>query len=207
MLALHSESLADLCRDVRRLADALGVPERGVQLVSRLQRRLRSIAARAASRPRPRVACLGRLEPPGVAGPWIRELAAMAGGEDVLGSAGRHARENPLEALAAADPDAIFVSPRGWSLARTRAGMPALEARHEWRALRAVREGRVFLVDGDACFDRPGPRVAEALEVLAEALHPGAFRFGHEGRAWDRRPGPAGAPGPVRPSPGARAAR
>jgi iron complex transport system substrate-binding protein len=66
-----------------------------------------------------------------------------------------------------------------------------------------VREGRVFLADGNAYFNRPGPRVAEALEILAEALHPDAFRFGHEGGAWQAW---KGAPA-LRPGSGARAAR
>ena len=61
-----------------------------------------------------------------------------------------------------------------------------LTAQPGWGALRAVREGRIFLGDGNALFNRPGPRVAETLERLAEALHPGAFRFGHEGTGWER---------------------
>jgi iron complex transport system substrate-binding protein len=61
-----------------------------------------------------------------------------------------------------------------------------LDARPWWRALRAVREGRVFLGDGRTLFLAPGPRVVESLECLAEALHPSAFRFGHEGRGWAR---------------------
>ena len=60
-----------------------------------------------------------------------------------------------------------------------------------WRELRAVREGRVVLAAGGGLFDRPGPRVADALEILAEALHPEAFRFGHEGRGWARDAGAA----------------
>jgi len=91
-----------------------------------------------------------------------------------------------LAQLAAADPDAIFITPCGFDLARTRAELPALTGQPGWDALRAVREGRVFLGDGNALFNRPGPRVAETLECLAEALHPGAYRFGHEGKGWER---------------------
>jgi iron complex transport system substrate-binding protein len=196
LVALEPNALADLWRDMRLVADALGVPERGVQLVSRLVRRTRAIAERASARPRPRVACLEWIDPLMVAGNWTPELVALAGAEDVLGKPGEHAGPVSLERLAAADPDAIFVTPCGFGLERTRAEMPVLERDPLWRGLRAVREDRVFLADGNAIFNRPGPRVAEALEVLAEALHPGAFRFGHEGRAWERRTaGPApGAP-------------
>lgn len=186
IVALEPDDLAGLWRDLRRVADALGVPERGVQLVSRLQRRMKGIAERASALPRPRVACLEWIEPLMVAGNWTPELVALAGAEDVLGRAGRHAGPVTLDALAAADPDAIFVTPCGFDVARTRAEMPALDAQAAWRGLRAVREDRVFLCDGNAWFNRPGPRVAGALEILAEVLHPGAFRFGHEGRGWAR---------------------
>lgn len=207
VLALEPNALADLWRDMRRVADALGVPERGVQMVSRLQRRMKGIAERTAARPRPRVACIEWIEPLMVAGNWTPELVAMAGAEDVLGRPGAHAGAIPLSALAAADPDAIFVTPCGFGLARTRAEMPALAERVEWRGLRAVREGRVFLADGNAIFNRPGPRVVQALEVLAETLHPEAFRFGHEGRGWERwrSSSPAGPADEVRPGSGARA--
>jgi iron complex transport system substrate-binding protein len=187
VLALEPNALADLWRDMRRVADALGVPERGVQLISRLQRRMRGIAERTATLPRPRLACIEWIEPLMVAGNWTPDLVTMAGAEDVLGRAGQHAGILPIESLVAADPDVIFVTPCGFDLERTRAEMAPLEARGEWRALRAVREGRVFLGDGNAFFNRPGPRVVEALESLAEALHPEAFRYGHEGSGWEKR--------------------
>lgn len=197
IVSLEPNALADLWRDVRRVADALGVPERGVQLVSRLQRRMHAIAGRAAGRPRPRVAVLEWIEPLMAAGNWTPELVAMAGATDVFGTAGARAGAITLDALAAADPDAIFVTPCGFDLARTRAEMAALEGRPAWGALRAVREGRVFLGDGNAYFNRPGPRVVEALEILAEALHPEAYRFGHEGRGWVRgRPAVAASEAP-----------
>jgi iron complex transport system substrate-binding protein len=64
--------------------------------------------------------------------------------------------------------------------------MPVLTSRPEWSQLRAVGEGRVFLADGNQYFNRPGPRLAESLEILAEVLHPEAFRFGHETTGWQR---------------------
>ena len=186
LLALRPDALADLWRDMRAVAGALDVPERGVQLVTRLRTRLQSIAARAAGRPRPRVACIGWIEPLMVAGNWTPELIALAGADDALGRPGAHAGPLTLAQLAAADPDVVWVTPCGFDLARTRAELPALAARPEWRALRAVREGRAFAGDGNAFFNRPGPRVAETLECLAEAMHPDAFRFGHEGTGWMR---------------------
>jgi iron complex transport system substrate-binding protein len=187
LVALEPNALADLWRDMRKVADALGVPERGVQLVSRLRQRMQAIGTRCATlAPRPRVACIEWMDPLMAAGNWTPELIALAGAEDVLGRPGTHAPRLAWGALAAADPDVVWVTPCGFDLARTRAEMPALTRHPEWGALRAVREGRVFLGDGNAYFNRPGPRVAETLEILAEALHPGAFRFGHEGSGWER---------------------
>jgi iron complex transport system substrate-binding protein len=91
-----------------------------------------------------------------------------------------------LEELAARDPDWILVIPCGFDIPRTRQDMPALAARPLWQALRAVREGRVALGDGNQYFNRPGPRLVESLEILAEILHPQGFDFGHRGRGWER---------------------
>lgn len=186
VVALQPDSLADVWRDMRRVSEALGVPERGVQLVTRLQRHMRGIAERARENTPVRVACIEWIDPLMIAGNWTPELIALAGAVDVLGVAGAHAGRIELAALAEADPDVLFITPCGFEIARTRMELPALTGLPAWRALRAVREGRVFLADGNAYFNRPGPRVAEALEILAEALHPKAFRFGHEGRGWQR---------------------
>ena len=194
VVSMQPDDLASLWNDMRAISGALGVPERGVQLVTRLRARMRGIAERAKGRAVPRVACLEWIEPLMAAGHWTPELIALAGAEDVLGEPGRHAGLLPFERLVAADPDAIWVTPCGFDLARTRAEMPPLAALPGWGELRAVREGRVFLGDGNALFNRPGPRVVEALECLAEAMHPEAFRFGHEGSGWERwREAPAAA--------------
>ncbi len=187
VVVLQPNTLADLWRDLRKVADALGVPERGVQLISRLRQRVQAVATRCAEfSPRPRVAMIERIDPLTAAGNWHPELIEMAGGIDVFGAAGDGAVAIDWAALAEADPDILWVTPAGCDLARTRAAMSGLTVHPEWRALRAVREGRVFLGDGAAFFNRPGPRMAETLEILAEAMHPRAFRFGHEGTGWAR---------------------
>ncbi|HVV98863.1 MAG TPA: cobalamin-binding protein, partial [Planctomycetaceae bacterium] len=88
-------------------------------------------------------------------------------------------------AIVAADPDVIVVHPCGWGLAKCREEMRSLTSRPEWSSLRAVREHRVYLTDGNQYFNRPGPRVVESTEILAEIVHPGHFDFGHAGRAWE----------------------
>jgi iron complex transport system substrate-binding protein len=195
-LPTESAALADVWAGVRREADARGVPERGVQLVTRLRARLDAVASRARQQSvRPRVACLVGLDAPRLPGGWVAELIEWAGGEPAAAEGGEARPAGPAE-LAPADPDVIVLVPAEGGLAAARAAVPLLLARPGWDGLRAVREGRVYVTDGEAGRDRPGPQVAEALEALAEILHPAAFRFGHEGRAWARvngGPGPDGA--------------
>ena len=187
IVSLEPTGLADLWTDIARVADALGVPERGAALVESLQERMAAIAERAGGLAgRPSVASIEWIDPLMAAGNWMPELVEKAGGVSLFGEAGKHSPGMRWEALVRADPEVIVVLPCGFDMARTRAEMPALTGRPDWRELRAVRAGRVFLTDGNQYFNRPGPRLVESLEILAEILHPEAFHLGHEGTGWER---------------------
>jgi iron complex transport system substrate-binding protein len=187
LVSLTPNSLADVWADVERVAEALGGPERGAELLARLRGRMDAVAARGrALAERPTVACIEWLDPLMAAGNWMPELVEMAGGVNLFGTAGKHAPGLTREDLCARDPEAIVLLPCGFDIARTRRDLPVLSGRPGWTDLRAVRAGRVFLTDGNQYFNRPGPRLVESLEILAELLHPGAFAFGHEGRGWQR---------------------
>ena len=99
----------------------------------------------------------------------------MAGGENLFGAAGKHSPWMDWRALVAADPDIILVLPCGFDIDRGTREMAALTARPDWSDLRAVRDDRVFVLDGNQYFNRPGPRLANSLEILAELLHPESF--------------------------------
>jgi len=120
------------------------------------------------------------------AGNWMPELVELAGGVPLFGEAGKHSPWLEWRDVVAADPDVVIVSPCGFGIARTLEEMPILEALPGWKNLRAVRALRVFVADGNAYFHRPGPRLVESLEILAEILHPERFQFGHEGTGWVR---------------------
>ncbi len=186
IVSLNPMSLDDVWRDIGKVAAALGVAPEGATLVETLCARTQSIAARAQSaKTRPRVAFVEWIEPLMSGGNWMPTLVEMAGGHNLFGIAGQHSPWLEWEALKAADPDAILVAPCGLALPRLRAEMPALAARPGWSALAAVRAKRVFLADGNQYFNRPGPRLVESLEILAEILHPELFDFGHRGRGWE----------------------
>ncbi len=187
LIALEPNALADIWADILRVAKGCGYGDRGEALVSQLQRRMEVIAREATSAAcRPAIACIEWHEPLMAAGNWVPELIAMAGGVNLFGAAGRHSPWMEWADLAAADPDTIVTTPCGFDLVRTRAEMHWLTARPGWRRLRAVREGRVFLADGNQYMNRPGPRVVESLRIFAEILHPDLFEATLEGVGWER---------------------
>jgi iron complex transport system substrate-binding protein len=186
ILNLAPETLADVIGDVERVADALGAPERGRELRRTLEGRITEIAEKSAGGRRPTVACVEWTDPLMMAGNWMPELVNHAGGEDLFGKAGMHSSILDWDELRRADPEVIVALPCGFDLARTRREMEPLAARAGWRTLRAVRTGQVYLTDGNSYFNRPGPRMAESLEIMAEILHPECFAFGHAGRGFER---------------------
>jgi iron complex transport system substrate-binding protein len=134
---------------------------------------------------RPRVACIEWIDPLMAAGNWVPELLHLAGAEPVFGIAGEHSPWLAWDDLVGEDPDAILVMPCGFDIARTRAELAPLLEREGFGALCAVREERVFLLDGNAYFNRPGPRMVESLQLLCETLHPTLFEPDHRGVGWE----------------------
>jgi iron complex transport system substrate-binding protein len=132
------------------------------------------------------VACIEWFDPLMVAGNWVPELVDLAGGRNVSGEPGAHSPLIAWDAFAKLDPDVIVLMPCGFDLERTRAELAALQKNPAWPALRAVKGRRVFIADGNQFFNRPGPRIVESLEILAEICQPGLFNFGHQGKGWEK---------------------
>ena len=205
VVSLSPSNLADVWTSIRNVASALGVESRGTEVVQRLQTRVDSIAGAfgrtdlqsvpagdggriANPSYRPAVACLEWTDPLMAAGNWVPELVQLAGGQNLFGSAGKHSPWMTWEQLCAVDPDIIIAMPCGFDLAKTRIEMASLSQRREWRDLKAVRSRQVYITDGNQYFNRPGPRLVESLEILAEVFHPPTFQFGHEGTGWAKYP-------------------
>jgi iron complex transport system substrate-binding protein len=185
VISLDATSLGDVWRDIASVAEALGCAGRGRELNRSLATRISEVAERSqALRPRPSVACLEWIDPLMAAGNWMPELVTLAGGRPLLAEGGRLSPWISLGDLAASDPDVIVMLPCGFDLKRTRQEMSALTGRAGWQTLRAVREGRVHLTDGNAYFNRPGPRLVESLEILAEILQPEPAAAKHLGTGW-----------------------
>jgi len=186
IVALEPNFLQDVYGDIRRVANAVGLPERGVNLVAAMDARMCAISDQTAALPHPRVATLEWLNPLMSAGNWIPELVEMAGGTNLFGQAGVHSPWLQWEELQAADPDMLVILPCGYDIAKAREELAVLQNKAEWLGLRAVQNNQVYVTDGNQYFNRPGPRLAESLEILAEILHPVCFQFGHEGSGWER---------------------
>ena len=187
IVSLQPNALEDVWKDILRVAEALGVSRRGQELVLRLRSRMTAIEERAQSLPRRRsVACIEWIDPLMASGNWMPELVKMAGGHNLFGEAGQHSPRLEWLEVEAADPEVILILPCGFDIARTRKEVPVLARKFGWKNLRAVQEGHVYLLDGNQYFNRPGPRLAESLEILAEVIYPEAFPFGHEGTGWQR---------------------
>ncbi len=185
ILSLKPDDLAALLKDIQRVGAALGRQGAAKSLVARIKGRFRAVAGKARSAKRqPTVALIEWIDPLMAAGNWMPELTRLAGGKPVFGKAGKHSPWLKWDELRAKDPDVIIILPCGFNIPRTRREMRTLTIRRGWEALKAVREGRVFIADGNQYFNRPGPRIAESLEMLAEMIHPELFLFGYRGRGW-----------------------
>jgi iron complex transport system substrate-binding protein len=120
------------------------------------------------------------------AGNWVPELVALASGESLFGVVGKHSPWMQWDELLQADPDVVVVMPCGFDLEQTRkAAIADLTQHPHWHTLKAVRQGQVYLTDGNQYFNRPGPRLVDSLEILAEIFH-SKLHYGYEGRGWSR---------------------
>jgi iron complex transport system substrate-binding protein len=127
-------------------------------------------AVLAAVAPRPRVVHIEWIAPLMVGGHWIPELVEQAGGEHALGVRGGRTSPIAWEEVRAYDPEVIVVSPCGFKISQSEKDRALLEALPGWRDTTAVRTGRVFVADGNAFFNRPGPRLVETAEIVQAAI-------------------------------------
>lgn len=174
-IPLDGEDLAGVRRDIRRVADALDVGDRGIAVEARLRARLAAIAERVAGAPRPAVAVLEWLDPPFNGGHWVPDQVRIAGGRDVLGRSGERSRVVTWDEVAAAAPDVLVAALCGFGVRRALDDLALARRDPSWGRIPAARDGRVYAADGSAYFSRPGPRLVDGVEILAALFHPDMF--------------------------------
>jgi iron complex transport system substrate-binding protein len=176
VLTLRPDSLRDVWNDIRKAGDATQRRREAQALAITLEQKVAAIEAKAAhATTRPRVLCLEWLDPFYVGGHWVPEMVAKAGGEDVLGRAGEPSFRVTGEQIDASGAEFIVVMPCGFNVKRTVTEYGAVKFPDGYVNLPAVRERRVFAVDANSYFSRPGPRLAEGVALLAHLFHPNLF--------------------------------
>ena len=176
VLSLTPHTLADVWEDIRRVGEATHRRRDAQALALAIEQQVAAIemqAARASARPR--VLCLEWLDPFYVGGHWVPEMVSKAGGEDVLGMAGNPSFKVTAEQIAQSHAEIILVMPCGYNADRAAAGWRAFNPPESWHDLPAIRQNRIFAVDANSYFSRPGPRLADGVAILAHILHPEIF--------------------------------
>ncbi|MBD2464853.1 cobalamin-binding protein [Oscillatoria sp. FACHB-1407] len=184
VISLQPHTLSDVWTDIERVATELQVDSSAA--IAPLKARVDACRQKTQDLSnRPTVAAIEWIDPLMGSGNWIPELVELAGGKDLFGTVGQHSPYISWDALLVADPDVIIVMPCGFDLAKTRQEMQQAIATHpQWQQLRAVQQQQLYLTDGNAYFNRPGPRLVDSLEILAEILHPDLFQPHHNGSGW-----------------------
>ena len=174
VVTLGATTLEGIFDDIERVAEALGVRERAEELVARARARMRAVHERlkAARAPRPRVAVIEWTDPIFAAGHWVPEMISRAGGVDVLAEPGEHSTTRTLAQVQGASPEIILVAPCGFDLDRAAADADRLLANVEWAW---AREAQVWALDANSYLSRPGPRVVDGIELLAQLMHAALF--------------------------------
>ena len=183
IISLQPNLLKEVWQDIERVAETLGVESESV--LNKLQQRLKAIANKTKDKSeKPTVVALEWTEPLMGAGNWIPELIEIAGGQSLFGVKGEHSPYLYWESLIDLDPEIIVIMPCGFDLERTERESQVLTQHPEWKSLKAVKNNQVFIVDGNAYFNRPGPRLVDSAEILAEIFHPSLFNYGYRDKSW-----------------------
>ena len=185
IISLESNTLADIFREIKEISVILDVEEAGNTLIEDLEERIDLIKHKLKFFPaKLKVALIEWLSPIMVAGNWIPELVEIAGGTPLLAENGKHSPFVEWQQIYDANPDILIVASCGFSIARTLQEIDLLLNLPGWRDLEAVKNNRVYIADGNAYFNRSGPRIVDTIEILAEIITPKYFNYGYEGEGW-----------------------
>ncbi len=175
-ISLNPRTLGDIWNDIRAIGRVTERESEAQRLAEECRRRVETVEkAVAQAHARPRTLCLEWLDPPFIAGHWVPEMVAKARGTDVLGKMGEPGYRADWEMVLRSQPEVIVIMPCGYHLREAVEEFRGMSFPPGWNALPAVRAGRVYAVDATSYFSRPGPRLAQGVEILAAAIHPGIF--------------------------------
>ncbi len=173
VINLEPHTLGEVFACMMLVGDAAHALGQADAAVARLQQRVNMVKDRTRSITNPpHVVVMEWIDPPFSSGHWTPELVRFAGGIEVIGQESKPSRTIYWDEIVSADPEVFVIACCGFDVARTLKDVPILAAYPGFKNLRCVRSDRVFLMDGNSYFSRPGPRLVDSLEILAHALHP-----------------------------------
>lgn len=180
LIVLDPHDLDDILNSIQDVAKQVDKSEAGYLLVSKLRQRIKRVEAETQQKldekiKWPRVICIEWIDPFYVAGHWIPRMVEIAGGINCISSHGEPSRRISLDEISQYQPDKIVLMPCGFEIERTYKEMDALSENDGWKALDAVKHGEVYIVNANAYFSKPGPRIVVGLEILAKIINPVTF--------------------------------
>jgi iron complex transport system substrate-binding protein len=178
VLWLTPQSLQDIEQNIRDLGNATGRTVQAERLIEDGRERLEKLRIATAELDyRPRVFCMEWIDPVFASGHWVPEMVKIAGGIDELGREGMDSVRIPWEQVLEWQPEVLIVMPCGFNLPQVTELVPRLFDYPGWSSLPAVEQNRVYAVDANSYFARPGPRVIKGTELLAHLIHPDHFSW------------------------------
>jgi iron complex transport system substrate-binding protein len=176
VVSLEPTSLSDIFDDIRRVAEACGVPERARGIIAKLSERVEAVQLRADRiSHRPRCFQMEWVDPPFCSGHWGPELVEIAGGCDSLGRKHQPSAQVDWGEVVDTRPEIMVLALCGYDINRARRDYELLRSFPDFDSLPAANDGEIYCVDASAYFARPGPRIVDSLEILAGIVHPREF--------------------------------
>ena len=184
IISVEPNSVKDIFKDIKIIAEALNVVDKGADLIGFMKNRIRTLKKSYDDKSELTVAAIEWIDPLMAAGNWVPELIEMAGGINLFGEAGKHSPWMEYKDLIEKDPQTIIIMPCGYNIQKSIFEIDSLIKQKGWQKINAVQNNKVYITDGNQYFNRPGPRIIESLEILIEIFHDDKTNFKHLDSGW-----------------------
>ena len=184
IISVEPNSVKDIFKDIKIIAEALNVVDKGADLIDFMKNRIRTLKKSYDAKSELTVAAIEWIDPLMAAGNWVPELIEMAGGINLFGEAGKHSPWMEYKDLIEKDPHTIIIMPCGYNIQKSIIEIDSLIKQKGWKEINAVQNDKVYITDGNQFFNRPGPRIIESLEILIEIFHNDKTDFKHIDSGW-----------------------
>ena len=179
IISVEPNSVKDIFKDIKIIAEALDVVDKGADLIEFMKYRIRTLKKYYDDKSELTVAAIEWIDPLMAAGNWVPELIEIAGGVNLFGEAGKHSPWMEYKDLIEKDPHTIIIMPCGYNIQKSIIEIDSLIKQKDWKEINAVQNDKVYITDGNQFFNRPGPRIIESLEILIEIFHNDKTDFKH----------------------------